>query len=227
MSAPTSLTSEQISGLIVIKPLPAPNLEKNAPDPPTAKTQTADDKIHSSASRKTVQHGEYSKLHHINILGAAGIDQSSEAAKPVINGQLASTRVRNAQEERELCRPLKILKREGRSGSCSPHEEGEEEEEEGGESACATPTAREQRILQEILICPPPPYKKRHCKRNLSDTMAAAPSSSSSSVNPQYPHLLAAAERPAHAASLKQLLVVNPPDLHTFPDCIRALFPPN
>lgn len=106
---------------------------------------------------------------------------------------------------------------------------------EDEEEACLTPRAKEHRIAPETLICPPPPCKKRRTtphqlslpdcakvRKRLSYAMppsSAASSSANSASSAEYMRL----QRQYAAASQ---VVVNPPDLHTFPACIKALFFP-
>lgn len=100
----------------------------------------------------------------------------------------------------------------------------EEEEEE----ACVTPREKEHCIPLEM-ICPPPPRKKRRnldpslpasinvCKRLCYTMPPYSASASSAASSPQYMDLQ------GRYAAASQVLV-DSPDLHTFPACIRALF---
>ncbi|MCO5571904.1 hypothetical protein L7F22_025653 [Adiantum nelumboides] len=71
------------------------------------------------------------------------------------------------------------------------------DELEAEEPECVTPKAGEQRIPDsQAMVCPPPPRKRKP----------------------------AAFKSPSPFANSRASFLTNPPDLHTFPACIRALF---
>lgn len=106
----------------------------------------------------------------------------------------------------------KIHARCSSSGKEEEEEEVEERdrEEEEEEEGCATPTAREQRIPQynKELICPPAP-KKKPCASKRRRLFYSADDHGAANY---------------HIGAERRPFFVDPPDLHNFPDCIRALF---
>ncbi|KAI5080191.1 hypothetical protein GOP47_0005670 [Adiantum capillus-veneris] len=84
----------------------------------------------------------------------------------------------------------------------SAHDADANEEDE--ESECVTPKAGEHRIPEsKDLVCPPPPIKRKPTafKRIVSTRHSAC-----------------------NVADNHATFLISPPDLHTYPDCIRALF---
>lgn len=122
-------------------------------------------------------------------------DELLRADKNCAEQCTSSVRIMNHPSQ--IAHSSKVEEQESAISKAESEATAEEEELE----LCVTPTAKEQRIPEsKNLVCPPPPIKKK-----------------ATALKRRSRPYIENGHQPAN-------LLINPPDLHTFPECIRALF---